>query len=247
MTRCYWWGVPFVSNFGDVMSAAVLNHFAGVDVEWSEPAQAEIVVSGSVLDVLPDGWSGVVAGAGTLLNGTRRDLTKATVLAVRGHLTLRQLTLGDGVAPVIGDPGLLASELVAVDRGRYELGVVPHWSDMTLWDRFKRLNPLPIPSTGDPLEVIRLIGSCKKIVTSSLHGAIVADSFGIPRRVERFPGMVTSPKEGGEHKFHDYASSLGQPIEWCKHGGQVAPPERVEQIQADLFTALGKIKGLVDV
>lgn len=237
-TKLWYWGPPVLTeNFGDLMSVALLEHFAGVKAEWAPPEQAEIIVSGSTLDRFPDGWGGVVAGAGMLHRSTFRDLSNATVLGLRGKLTLNRVNLPAGVSPVIADPGLLASELVNPQRNRFPLGVVPHWSDMTLWDRFKHIpGAVAIPAMGDPLEVTARIGSCRKIVTSSLHGAVVADSFGIPRRIEPFPGMKLNPKhEGSGMKFEDYCSALDMPLNLCKHGGEIAPPEKVERLQAALF------------
>ena len=236
----YYWNVH--ANFGDGLAPLLLQHFTGVTPVWSSPSDAEIVVTGSVIDVLPDGWQGIVAGAGTLHERTCRNLNAATVLAVRGSGT--QAHTAGAVSAFLGDPGLLASELAPAERGRYQLGIVPHWTDTTLFNRFKHLDPILIPASTDPLEAVRLIGSCKKIVSSSLHGIIVADSFGIPRRAERFPKM-DSPHEGGTWKFDDYATSIAQPIEWGKKGGQVAPLSRVEAIKYRLFEMFQRVAELL--
>lgn len=62
------------------------------------------------------------------------------------------------------------------------------------------------------MQVIRQIGRCRKIVSSSLHGIILADAFGIPRRTEMAASMA-SPWEGQSYKFRDYAGSVGVPFE----------------------------------
>ncbi len=74
-----------------------------------------------------------------------------------------------------------------------------------------------------PLEVVAEIGACKRIVTSSLHGMITADAFGIPRRVEISPALLNET-EGGDFKFRDYSASIStrfepgkmtEPVRWA--------------------------------
>jgi hypothetical protein len=100
--------------------------------------------------------------------------------------------------------------------------------------RIKVINPL-----DEPLTVLRDIGACLKIVTSSLHGMIVADAFGIPRRVEYSPKLG---KDGGDFKFRDYSASIKTPFET----GKVVQPSRfhVEDIKFaiyDAYKALGRV------
>lgn len=242
MLAAYWWdqdqsqrdvGQP-IRNFGDVIAPLIFQHFSGVTVQWAAPESAALIGPGSVMDVLPvQGWAGVVAGSGALHEATTTDLRDATVLGLRGHLSNVQY-FGNDV--VFGDPLLLASELVAVERETVELGVIPHWSDTTLLDRFAYLNPVFIDPQGDPLDVIRQIGACRKIVSSSLHGVVVADSFGIPRRMEAAPRLLTNKHEGGFFKFQDYASALEVPV-GLEHRMTV-PKERVNKIKAELFDML---------
>jgi hypothetical protein len=244
--RAYYWRgderTGAVANLGDQLTPLLLKHFAGLDVQWAPPAEADIVCCGSVLDVLPrSGWRGTVIGAGQLHRGTVTDLRDANVLAVRGMLTRERVQCAG--TPVVGDPGLLASELVTPVPNSIELGVLPHWSDHELWLfeqanalKYKYAVPTLIDITGDPLDVIRQIGSCRKVVTSSLHGVVVADAFGIPRRAELAPSMMTNAAwEGGRFKWSDYGSSLGQRVEFGTL--QTAPKVRVDQMQHDLFEA----------
>ncbi len=253
MTTCFWWRGDArtgpVNNLGDALSPILLQHFSDITVTWTPPEDADLVCCGSVLDVLPTGYAGTVVGSGQLHNHTLTDLTFATVLGLRGALSRMRVECGDQ-NPVLADPGLLASELVTPVPNSIEIGVVPHWSDRELWlleqtkaMRGKYAMPTLIDPTGDPLEVIAAIGSCRKVVTSTLHGAVVADAFGIPRRVELAPAMRNDKAhEGSTFKFADYASTLGQPITFGKL--QTAPQERVTAMQWQLFQMFQTLKGL---
>ena len=183
-------------NFGDVLAPILLEHFAGLDVTWASPDQAEIISVGSNLDILPrSGWHGIVAGAGQLHAQTLTDLTFAKVLGVRGVLSRLRIQCGSQ-APTIGDPVLLVPELVTPVPNSIEIGVMPHWSDDVLYQNeydnaltYGYALPTFIDPTQDPLETAMMIGSCRKLVTSSLHGVIAADAFGIGRRAELAPSM----------------------------------------------------------
>ena len=160
-----------------------------------------------MLEHIPPEYDGYILGSGKLFPDSRLHLhtNTAKVLALRGPLTARWSGLKGDFA--LGDPGLLADELVRVETRKYRLGIVPHWTDTDLAHRpeFQQYDPIVISPSWDPLKVVKTIGECNKIVSSSLHGVIVADSFGIARRIEYAPGF---DKEGGMWKFKDYHESI---------------------------------------
>ncbi len=252
MPNCYWWRgddrTGPVTNLGDALSPVILKHFCDIDVTWSPPHDADIICTGSVLDVMPrSNWHGIMVGAGQLQHDTLTDLSFATVMGLRGTLTRERVQCGDQT-PVIGDPVLLAPELVNTVPNAIEIGVIPHWTDRDLWLReqakamkYKYAMPTLIELTDDPLKVISLIGSCRKVVTSSLHGIVVADAFGIPRRAEMAPSMLAdTAHEGGGMKWADYSSALGIPMEFGRL--VTAPQVRISQIQYDLFGMFQALK-----
>lgn len=231
----YWWtGKP---NFGDALNPLLLDWFSDIRARRVPAAKADVIVCGSVLEHLPDqGWRGIVAGAGKMYEETDLSdrLAAAIVLALRGPLSAKGLA-GDFA---LGDPGLLACEMVQVDK-EYNLGIVPHWSDTVLERRheFKGFNPRIIRPTGDPREVVREIGRCRKIVSSSLHGIILADAFGIPRRTEM--AKLFETKEGGMFKFRDHNAAVGVPFEIGVT--QLAPRYKVEQCQHEIYDVMTSV------
>jgi pyruvyltransferase len=249
MTTAYWWqgsdALGYVPNLGDLLTPILLRQLANLSVTWEPPTQADLVCCGSVLDSLPrSGWAGGVIGAGQLQATTTTDLTHATVFGVRGPLTLQRIHSSQSEI-TIGDPGLLASYLAPASQ-RYEVGIVAHWSDRRLVSEELALAvrcgyPARVIDIGaEPLETIATIGSCRKIVASALHGVIVADAFGIPRRAEPFPSMNTNPWEGASFKWLDYGTSIGQPIEFGKL--QQAPTGCVQEIQHNLLAMFQRVK-----
>lgn len=232
----YYWKAK--RNFGDLLSGLLLERFCGLKSKWVEPAEAELVMCGSVLEHLPDNYSGVIAGAGKLHEEVKLNLPLAKILALRGPLSAKGLK-GDFV---LADPGLLADELVKIENKEYNLGIVPHWTDTVLEfdQRFLKYKPHIINVADDPLHVITEIAKCKKIVSSSLHGIILADAFGIPRRIELAPRMISHASEGGEFKWKDYSASLN--IKFEIGVTKAVDRNRVIDKQHELFDVFEEIK-----
>jgi pyruvyltransferase len=210
MVAAYWW--RDYPNWGDRLAPHLLRHFAHFhDIEWASMHDADVFTIGSILEHIPPEQEGFVLGSGRL--NLKRDLTlnpNLHIMGLRGPLSAQYWPHGD---IVIGDPGLLADELVGPQSRTYDLGIVPHWSDKELAHdtRFvgHKWSTIVINPKDDPLTVVKQIGSCHKIVSSSLHGLIVADAFGIPRRFEQTERF---DKEGGLFKFEDYSASIGAPF-----------------------------------
>jgi pyruvyltransferase len=243
--KAYWWAE--VPNFGDRLAPLLLEHFAGAkNVEWDTISRAKIASIGSILEHIPPLWDGYILGSGRLLENSRLHLVQMTsgvsakIFSVRGPLSAK----GIPGSFALGDPGILADELVGPQEKIYDCGILPHFSDTELVPRFLQMIPQGfrikvINPMDEPLTVLRDIGACLKIVTSSLHGMIVADAFGIPRRVEYSPKL---DRDGGPFKFKDYSASINTPFET----GKVVQPNRfyVEDLKFnvyDAYKALGRV------
>ena len=231
--KAYWWHT--VPNFGDALAPLLLERFAHIKVEWDTVSHASIASIGSILEHIPPLWDGHIIGSGKLHEFSKLHLhtNTATIWAIRGPLSAK----GIGGSFVLGDPGVLADELVGPQEKIWNLGIVPHWQDHELTINPRRWCPVPytfkiIDPTKNPLDVIRQIGQCEKIVTSSLHGMIVADAFRLPRRIEVCKAMVN---DGGLFKFKDYSESIQLPFETGKL--QAASHFRVEDLAFELFDA----------
>lgn len=219
--KLFWWNEQ--PNLGDLLTPLL---FAGA--EWASPVKAEWVGIGSVLERF-HGSSVTVFGTGRAgSKAPDTDLGNATVLALRGKDTLAR-TRGAG-SPVLGDPGLLVTDLVQPDPQGYT-AIVPHYDDqfrMTHRYRSARL----VDVTGGPMEAIRTLAGAGRVISSSLHGLVLADAFGIPRKWEWFSGVQASG-----FKFHDYGTVVGHatPGEWF-----TANPALVTTVRSELRGCLAQ-------
>lgn len=152
--------------------------------------------------------------------------------ALRGELSRRAVEKSTGRRLDIptGDAGILASALLdEAPEKRWNLGIVPHLCDLKdpavekLLKRYE--NAVFIDVREDPLAVVRQIAQCRAILSSSLHGLIVADSFHIPNL-----HLVLGDRLLGDgYKFDDYYSAYGLPHRsWDL---RFSPAPTLEQIQ----------------
>jgi pyruvyltransferase len=230
--RAFWWRpLGDWRNFGDELTPLLLRRLCGIEVEWVPAAYASIVVAGSIGTMLPRRFTGTVLGIG-LARPVSIDLAFARVLALRGRLTRDLAKHVDIHEPIaLGDPGLLADTIVPPPPLEHPLGIVPHWQDASLRKRYPKAHLIDV--RRPPLEVIAAIGSCARIISSSLHGIVVADSYGIPRRWE--PHART---QGDGFKFRDHATVVGpfEPGQWA-----TADHAAVHDAKAQLLDAFGTL------
>lgn len=134
--------------------------------------------------------------------------------AVRGELTRKNVEKMTGRKLDIptADAGLLASELEGVQSEKcYDVGIIPHLCDLKdpkveeLLEGYTHKSVRFISVKDEPMDVIQQIARCRCILSSSLHGLIVADSLGIPNLHVVFGDRLL----GDGYKFDDYYSAFG--------------------------------------
>ncbi|MGR2737103.1 polysaccharide pyruvyl transferase family protein [Billgrantia sp. Q4P2] len=144
----------------------------------------------------------------------RDALEHARFLALRGRLSQQLLAANgaDVAGAVLGDPALVMPLLHQPARGdpQYRIGLVPHYVDRES-PVVRYMASLPdvklIDVRQQPEPFIDALGQCDSVISSSLHGLILADCYRIPNRWVRFSdGLI-----GGEFKFHDYYSTTDAP------------------------------------
>lgn len=211
--KVYWCDCgPRHGNFGDKLTPLLLDHL-GIPYSRSRRGEAELFGVGSITHKIPSGFGGIVWTTGNLYADQRNDFRAADVLALRGHLTLERSACRAPDSIALGDGGLLCDLLFERPSARAcEIGVVPHYADFdrTVVQEIRRASPRVtlIDICGPIPEVVRQVGECEAILSSSLHGLVLADSFDIPNRWVAF-GTSTAQILGNGFKFHDYYSVFG--------------------------------------
>lgn len=136
------------------------------------------------------------------------------ICSVRGPETRKRLLeLGINCPQKYGDPALLISRYYKATSlpQKYKIGIIPHHSDidnhiMRCFINKYSDNVLLINLTEYKqwTDIPDMVVSCDCILSSSLHGLIVADSYGIPNSWIGLSNKVY----GGDFKFNDYFSSV---------------------------------------
>ena len=211
--HAFWCRYPSRANFGDAITPWLIHKITGRHPIFAWPASPiqKYLVVGSIVRYATKCCT--VWGTGII---SRNDLisAQAEFVAVRGPLTRRRaLQCGVSCPTVFGDPALLLPRFhrPKIHRTEALIGILPHFSHQPKvsyrWRRSSRLRLIDIQRPVE--QVIDEICSCHFIVTSSLHGLIAANAYGIPARWVEF----NDPIQGDGTKFLDYFLAAGQPIQ----------------------------------
>jgi pyruvyltransferase len=200
-----------LQNFGDYLSPIIVEILSGKKVSYSPVKKADLIAIGSVLarekkaKILGikrtlDIWG---AGAGY---PDEEFSAHHRYHAVRGEHTRSKIKNDAGCNTVLGDPGLLADSYVDKSNiKKWRVGIIPHYvdqSNINLAEIVGSLKGSKIINVFDTVEnVLKEISQCEYVLSSSMHGLIVADSYGVPnRRLKLSDGIIS------DHKFKDYYS-----------------------------------------
>ncbi|MBF9149655.1 polysaccharide pyruvyl transferase family protein [Novosphingobium jiangmenense] len=205
-------------NWGDKLNEWMGEKISGLEVIHREeiypyPPRPIHYWIGSHLATACADPNAIVWGAGCISETVPLAGRPREICAVRGWLSNERLKKAGLPAPdVVGDAALLLPRLYKPKREleRKALGVIPHCFE---WDEeFYRKtrdweDARVIDICGGIEEVIEQIVACDRIISSSLHGIICADAYGVPAI-----WLHASDKPVGDgFKFRDYFSSVGRP------------------------------------
>ena len=227
-------------NWGDKLNPVLCRMLSGFNVVHCYdvfPAVGKPVhyVIGSSLERAQK-RRGVIWGAGFIDAGQGIRQAPGAIHAVRGHQSREKLAgLGVDCPETVGDPALLMPLLYTPRplARRYRLGVIAHAYERGMDCIAPGELPddvLDIDITGGIFDVIEQIAACDEILSSSLHGLVCAEAYGVPSR-----WVALSDRPAGDgFKYHDFYSALGKqagtppPIEsaadWSRLAGTSAPP-----------------------
>ena len=205
------------NNFGDNLNPIMIKLLFGKTAFQASKTinianKPVYTVIGSILQDL-DYNNLEIWGSGFMFEDGKISKPPKKVHAVRGPLT-RQILIKQGIycPEIYGDPGLLLPLIYTpATKKKYRLGIVPHYVDKGS-SAVKYLKEtyngeiLVIDVQNKWETVVDDINSCEAILSSSLHGIIAADAYGIPSLWIKLSDRVL----GGNFKFRDYILSVGR-------------------------------------
>ncbi|WP_462146596.1 polysaccharide pyruvyl transferase family protein [Pseudoalteromonas gelatinilytica] len=214
-------------NWGDE-----LNHYLVEKITGKKVIRVTIGVNkhllgiGSVLRGARN--NSVVWGSGFIQEGQTPRGKPRDFRACRGPLTWNRLNeLGFDCPKVFGDPGLLIKKYYDPDiKAVNDLGFVPHYTEKNHeFVKYMRARGCKIIDIQQDIEpFVDDVKSCKAIISSSLHGLIAADAYGIPNRWVRLTEKVL----GGRFKFDDYHLGIGTTHELYSPSGNESLNSMIE-------------------
>lgn len=202
-------------NFGDQLNPYLAKKIWGMDSIKIDEGNSDIhlMMIGSILNEANS--NSIVFGSGfvseeSFFSGNPK------ILSVRGELT-RNILKSRGYSESeikIGDPAILIPDFYQpkVSEKKYKIGIIPHIIDYEIaCNLFSDVDDCLIINlrlSGENEEkeieeIIDMINSCDCITSSSLHGLIIAHSYGIPGSWCEFSDRVL----GNGFKFQDYFSA----------------------------------------
>jgi pyruvyltransferase len=239
----YWSEIKFIfknkENYGDLLSKYLVEKISGKNTTWVHPKKqsrfkwnkTNYLAIGSIIHHASK--YSIVWGSGII--DRNQAIENAKFNAVRGPQTRKYLLdLGYNCPEIYGDPALLLPKYYnpKVEK-KYNLGLIPHYHDYNnVLEKYKSKKDVLVIDlmTMDIEEVTKKIMSCKKTISSSLHGVIVSHAFEIPSIWVEFSDKIF----GDGIKYVDYLESIGLCVYKPKLLTGIESNEELETLIKDL-------------
>lgn len=215
-------------NFGDNLMHHLLGELFQLEAEYVHCSKAELLGVGSVLDAYfrrkrgePVKWfrklpwrTMQVWGSGFMAADTRAIWPQSIkIQAVRGPLSRERLK-ETGVSPgdiALGDPALLLPQIWPAGPSKdCKVLIAPHFVTLDVFKK-KYGDRLPrhweiLDLLKEPRSIASKIAGAEFVISSSLHGLIVADAYNVPSCWMAPHAAI----KGDGFKFDDYAAQRGK-------------------------------------
>ncbi|HYX08360.1 MAG TPA: polysaccharide pyruvyl transferase family protein [Bacteroidales bacterium] len=240
----FYWNTDYDNkdNFGDVLSKIIVRKVAEKfnitnfndkfnKLEFFADSK-QLLPIGSILHAAKE--NAIVWGSG--INGKVRKTIRVKnldVRMVRGPLT-RMVLLENGIncPSIYGDPALLVSDFFnyKLTGKKNEYIIIPNLNDLIFYKGIDNV----ISPLDDWDIIIQEIAQSKLVVSSSLHGIIVAESFGVPARhvLSYFEPVFKyiDYYRGTGRKKYKFAQSIDDAL---RMGGEILPD--VEELKKNMY------------
>ncbi|GHH51579.1 GumL protein [[Pseudomonas] boreopolis] len=239
----FWWKPKIGVNVGDQLSRVVVQAMLGTrDLDLLSPTVTpgkRLTAIGSVLHFARTGdivWGSGVNGKVPISSHKFKSLD---VRSVRGPRTRSFLMeRGIDVPQIYGDPGLLfplflPSQFIPIGQKR-DYVVIPHLNEPI--EKYKAFSENLLRPSMRPAHFVHELINAKFVVSSSLHGLILAEAYGVP--------AIYLDWGNGEDllKYNDYYEGTGRmvwrkgrSVEECLDIGRGAGDFDLKEIQRGLI------------
>ena len=209
------------ANIGDSMNPWLVGQIAGRTLPYANPRSTRgpnLLAIGSILQFCND--DSAIWGSGFIRRDSKVRLRPRSIHGVRGPLTLKRLKqLGIDADVPFFDAAILASRYIAPSAPASEdhIGIIMHYADDHLFEtsalaRHKHAVKISV-ETDDVHRFAAELSRCHVVVSTSLHGIILAEAFGRPALWATCSDNVI----GNGFKFHDYYAASGRERETVQY------------------------------
>ena len=202
----FWWTTPQGVNFGDDLSHVIVEKILGRPVTHKSLDSAEqlVLAAGSILHFARN--DDIIWGSGFRENPLSENrFTRLDIRAVRGPRTRSfLLQMGIDCPEVYGDPAVLMGYLFPEFKKEdpiYDYIIIPNIGEIKCFANYKNVVLPTLPWE----EIVKKMVQSRLVISSSLHGIIVAESFGVPARLLKMTWIEPLLK------YQDYYESTGRP------------------------------------
>ncbi|EPX75544.1 polysaccharide pyruvyl transferase family protein [Salipiger mucosus] len=222
-TPLFWWEEPYPGNLGDIVNPYIVEGLSGIPPRYLRGGEAVCAI-GSIIKFAKPGTP--VWGSGSPHENDHLD-PLADYRAVRGPMTRDLVLRNGGTCPEIyGDaawflPILYRPEIAQTHRTGLILHYTHEEAPIDVGDEIRRID---IRRLGyDQIEAfLDEMLSCERIISTSLHGVIIAQAYGIPAALAT-ASASSKQVHGDGIKFRDYFMSVGldgpiPPYDVCESG-----------------------------
>ena len=204
-----------VPNVGDLLNPYMIPKLTGREIVRAQSdVRNHIRAVGSVLGSASE--RSFIWGSGSI-DGTppRKSVDPARIFALRGEKTLALCRDRFGLEKRVplGDPAILMPQLYDPDVvKRHRVGLVPHFLDFDFVSGIAAgmdgVTVLDVRQEPEPF--VDQLKACEFVMSSSLHGLILANAYRVPNMWVKF----TSELMGDQWKFEDYFTTTD--VKECK-------------------------------
>ncbi len=240
IVNLHWWSMrrnDHVENVGDYLSVVICNYMLrkrGKDLYSKTNKTKHLYAVGSIIQGGAQNatiWGSGLKSGSCDLPILLRKTRKLDIRCVRGPETEKALhDAGFDCPKKYGDPALLMPLLYtprSLEKTKYK--VVLHHATRNIVDDY--LSPI----TGDYKGFIDELVNTELVISSSLHGVILAEAYGVPAI------LLADKSTDNTFKYKDYYGSTGRrnfPIaKTIEEALKMKPsiPKNIEQLQKNLL------------